>query len=303
MRHEFPEEEGPSWIPDTFRSVVEDGIAMLMGTAGPNGGAEEPPEPIPSADSPERNTDPAPSERPAPPDRPSTAATPEVRSPGVVVRSEEAPSLSPRGTGAPDATVIPKESALDQEGEAMPFAPAPRVIRRSRPSTTFDQLVAGGVDMVSGQRESAPRPVPSVRTRTRTRTDAGTTSPPTTSPPPEPDGLMELDDDYSLDIDEPSVQDAFGTAPPQTDSDITEDLAPLTIPVTVRTRAPGVMVQINGKKLGPSPTHTALSDAEHTVVVGSGPQASTFRLTPMGNPEIWCFDGKPGGGYRQVPCD
>ena len=116
---------------------------------------------------------------------------------------------------------------------------------------------------------------------------------------------IELEDDLSVDIEEHDEAASFGTPAADDDVDITEALAldDIVIPVRVQTATPGVPVRIDGKDLGVSPARSDLSDGDHTVVVGAGADATTFTITPMANPDVWCFDTKSAGGYRQVPCD
>jgi hypothetical protein len=114
---------------------------------------------------------------------------------------------------------------------------------------------------------------------------------------------LDFEDDYSFELEEHDAAASFGTT--ESDEDITApvDLDALVIPVRIRTATPGIAVRIDGKSLGVSPARSDLSDDDHTVVLGTGADQTTFTIAPMANPDEWCFDTKSTGGYRQVPCD
>ncbi len=309
--HEFPEDDGPSWIPDTFRSVVNSGIALLTGGGEPtpdispgtgpalpaqgSSGTRTAPEPVAgSAEAPEADASSPPSR---PPSRTSGAAAP---------RPEEAPPITPSGTGEPASSVVPEASALpttDPSRPDVPFAPAP--VAPPPSDNTFDNLIAGGLDLVTGK--GAPVVAVPQPTRTRTRTEMEEDVAGYTDPTEESSGtpLALEEENYALELEEHDVAASFGTTESESDVDITEalELDDIVIPVRIRTATPGVPVSVDGKALGVSPARSDLSDDDHTVVLGSGADATTFTIAPMSNPDVWCFDTKSSGGYRQVPCD
>jgi len=340
--HEFAEDEGPSWIPDTFRTVVESGIALFTGEpettssdaapAMPEVAGARTPAAVPAEDNDDGDAgedDPAPkAARTAPRSDDGVAEASPARTSDDApegtqeARPEEAAPITPSGAGEPNPSVVPETSAMptaDPEDGPMPFTPEPAAPEPAaeepaaeepaaeepvgEDGTTFDNLVSGGMDMVTGK--GGPR-VAAAPTRTRTKSetemeeDIGTYVDPAGGADEAP---LDFEDDYSFELDDHDAAASFGTT--ESDEDITApvNLDDLIIPVRIITATPGVAVTVDGSSLGTSPARKDLSDEDHTVVVGSGDDQTTFTIAPMANPDEWCFDTKSSGGYRQVPCD
>ncbi len=326
--HEFPEDGELSWIPNTFRTVVEAAIARF--TAEPEATSAEAapsmpevastgtePAEVPTAEGEEDDDgedDPA----------PKTARTAPSRDDGVAeaspvrtrddaaegtqqARPEEAAPITPSGTGQPNPSVVPETSAMpttQPDDGPMPFSPEQAAAEPvGEDGTTFNNLVSSGMDMVTGK--GGPKVAPAaVRTRTKAESemeeDIGTYVDPADGSEEAP---LDFEDDYSFDLEDHDAAASFGTAESGEDITAPVNLEDLIIPVRILTASPGVAVSVDGKDLGMSPARSDLSDEDHTVVVGSGDDQTTFIIAPMANPDAWCFDTKSSGGYRQVPCD
>jgi hypothetical protein len=319
--HAFPDDEGPSWIPDTFRSVVESGIAMLTGespppeAAGTDGAAPAMPEVAEGSGVPSPQGERADAGTTAPArtrtstsrdDGVADAASPAAQpaSPGSEQpRPDDAAPITPSGTGEPNPSVVPETSAMPA---ADPDAPMPFASEPAGPAaadgTTFDHLVSGGLDMVTGKGAPVVAAAPA-RTRTKTEMEEDVADYVDPAAGGEEPASLDFEDDYSFELEEHDAAASFGTT--ESDEDITApvDLDALVIPVRIRTATPGIAVRIDGKSLGVSPARSDLSDDDHTVVLGTGADQTTFTIAPMANPDEWCFDTKSTGGYRQVPCD
>jgi hypothetical protein len=312
---EVAAEDDSSWIPDTLRYFVDRGVALLTG------------EPIPEV---------AVAPSALPPRAPPAAASPADMAPADVAAQPSEPLPSGEPYDAPDAAdavdavaaadppdafdavtaadaVAAADVATPEATTPAPFSPAtapppppppapnaPTAASNAKakpaPRTTFDELIAGGIGVMTGQgiadqAPARPKPTPTAEAGYRDDASAGP--------------LLALDDD-----DEPLVlatHDAatsFATNGGDAWVEGPVSLEELMIPVTVRTEPAGLPVQVDGEARGVSPVRVQLKDGPHAVVIGPEGASSSFTVGIMENPEAWCFAAKAtGGGYRQVLCD
>jgi hypothetical protein len=163
---------------------------------------------------------------------------------------------------------------------------------------TLEALVAGGMGMMLGQAMEDRAPA---RTRTRTKVDEATVD---YTDPTDGGELLTLDEEQeTIDLKEVDPADAFASTEPEDDGwdEGPSPLDDLTVTVRIQTSTPGVSVSIDGRSVGVTPLELQLSDDEHTVALGPGGRGGSFEISPLGDPDTWCFEAS-GATYKQALC-
>ena len=254
------------------------------------------PAPAPAAPSP------SPSSRPSPePSSQAAQAEPPAEGPDEtdgVAAVEPAPAAGTEPAPPPEEPSPPAQPAPAPQPARAP-APQPAPAAPPRPMGTLEALVAGGMGMMTGQaiEDKAPQ-----RTRTRSKVDEATAD---YVDPVDGGEMLELgvDELDPIDLEKTDPASAFATTEPEPEGwdEGPSPLDDLDVTVHIKTDTPGVPVSVDGKSVGVTPAVLDLSDDEHIVKLGPGGMGGTFAISPLGDPDSWCFT-ESAGKYKQALC-